>query len=77
MRPGEVADLLVELVERGKTSGRPGSDNELADVLGAALDPYELARLSAVARTRLGRLNGARAREEGIAAGHIRRPANG
>lgn len=71
-RAEEAAELLREIVERGKTSGRPGSDNDLSDVLQAALDPYELARLCAVARSHISRGNGARAREAAIAAGHLR-----
>lgn len=63
-RADEAADLLAELMH--------GNDRrELVDVLGAALDPYELARLCAVARSRLGRLNGARARAAAIAAGYL------
>ena len=61
----EAADLLAELMH--------GRDRrELAEVLGAALDSHELARLSAVARTRLGALNGARARQAGLENGTIR-----
>jgi hypothetical protein len=71
-RADDCAALLAELVERGKTSGRPHGDEVLASVLDAALDPYELARLSAVARARLGAVNGARARQAAIEAGHLR-----
>jgi hypothetical protein len=71
-RAEQVADLLREIVERGKTSGRPGADNDLCDVLDAALDPYALARVYAVASTHLGRLHGARARQDAISAGHLR-----
>lgn len=64
-RADQAADLLVELMHgRDKT--------ELVAVLEDALDPYGLARLCAVAGSRLGALNGARAREAAIAAGHLR-----
>jgi hypothetical protein len=53
--PELVADLLTEIVERGKTSGRPGSDHDLAEVLADGLDRYALARLGAVASSRLRR----------------------
>ena len=77
-RASEAADLLAEIVERGKTTGRPDSDHELEDVLAAALDPFELARLVAVSRTRLGFVRRAEnpARAAAIAAGLLRPKAS-
>jgi hypothetical protein len=54
-RADQTALALQDLVERGKTSGRPGSDHDLAAVLGAALDRYALTRLYLVATAALGR----------------------
>lgn len=71
-RADEAADLLADIVERGKTSGRPGACHDLAELLATALDAYELARLAAVARARLGALNGAATRKAAIEAGTLR-----
>lgn len=57
----QVADALVELMH-----GRDKSELEL--VLHQALDRYELARLGAVARTRLGQLRAERIPQQVIAA---------
>jgi hypothetical protein len=64
-RADQAADLLVELMH-----GRDRT--ELSAVLEDALDPYGLARLCAVAGSRLGALNGARARREYLVAGILR-----
>jgi len=71
-RADEAAELLTEIVERGKTSGRPGGDDELARVLAGSLDAYALACLCAVARSRLGAVNGARTRQAAIDSGNLR-----
>ena len=65
MKADKAADLLAELMH-----GRDRS--ELAGVLRDALTDYELARLCAVAGSRLGALNGARARQAGLENGTIR-----
>ena len=68
-RADQAADLLAELMHsRDRT--------ELARVLGAALDPYSLACLVAVARTRLGDPRRSGARQAAISAGLVR-PRNG
>lgn len=64
-RADQAADLLAEVM-----TGRDRA--ELANVLGEALDVYELARVIAVARTHLGRVHGATARQEAIDAGYLR-----
>jgi hypothetical protein len=62
-RADQAADLLAELMH--------GNDRaEVAGALGDALDAYALARLAAVARTRLGALTAARVRADAIRAGY-------
>jgi hypothetical protein len=53
-RADAIADLLLELMDKPHlTGGR--SSVKIGEVLAAALDEYELARLYAVASDRLGR----------------------
>lgn len=54
-RAQEAAQFLLEIVQHAQTSGRPGADHELEELLKEALGRRELERLIAFANFRLDR----------------------